>query len=232
MRVSVTVCMLCLLGFSAAAASASPVSVDGVLGAEWAGVTPVSVLYNPAAPVSNFGTPTNENSEVACDIYTRDDGTYVYVGLTTAGNYAGGLNFANLYFDTDPNTGSDLVFEALNERVLDPNVLVPFNYTAGSADIHYALTAGSASAPSVIEFAVPNSFFLTDPLGVGFPVATSEVQLRLSQSFGYSVAGGATYGNDRLGVVAVPEPAGIVLLGCAAVGAIGYSLKRRRAQVK
>jgi hypothetical protein len=221
--------MLALWSAMVGVAKAAPDSVDGVLGAEWTGITPVSVLYNPAAPVSNFSTPTNENSEVAYDIYTRGDLNYVYVGLTTASNYAGGLNFANLYFDTNNATsaGSDLVFEVLNQRVLDPNVLNPFNYTEAGSDIHYALTAGSVSAPSVLEFAVPKSFFMTDPLGVGFPLATTDVQLRLSQSFGYSVAGGTSYGPDRLGVVAVPEPATVILGGISMVVVLGVGLVRR-----
>jgi len=46
------------------------------------------------------------------------------------------------------------------------------------------------------------------------------VVLRLSQSFGYSVAGGGSYGDDRLGVVtleasAVPGPV-VVALGLIA----------------
>ena len=82
-------------------AAAAPVSIDGALGAEWAGATVKSVLYNPLAPIGNFGTPTNENHVTAYDIYTRGDNDYFYVGLTTTGNtYVGALDFANLYFST------------------------------------------------------------------------------------------------------------------------------------
>jgi hypothetical protein len=186
------------------------------------------VLFNALAPTGNFNTPTNENSEVAYNIYTRGDGDYVYVGLATAGNYAGGLNFANLYFDTSPGTGSDVGFEVTNLRAFIPGVAGYFPYTSVANDIHYSLTAGSASSPSVIEFAVPTSFFLSDPLGMGYAPATSEVQLRLSQTFGYSVAGGASYGDDRLGNIAVPEPSSIAL-GFMAIGAAGmYAVRRRK----
>lgn len=207
---------------AAGSAQAGPLGVDGTIGAEWAGANTVSVLYNPAAPTGNFGAPTNQNSEVGYTIYTRSDSLYVYVGLQTSTNYAGGLNFANLYFDTNPGSGSDVGFEVSNQQAFIPGSPGYFPYTVALNDIHYALTAGSASTPSVIEFAVPVAFFTTDPLGMGFPVATTAVQLRLSQSFGYSVAGGSSYGPDRLGTVslastAVPEPAtvGALVLGLA-----------------
>jgi LPXTG-motif cell wall-anchored protein len=62
------------------------------------------------------------------------------------------------------------------------------------------------------------------------------VVLRLSQSFGYSVAGGPTFGNDRLGVIAleasaVPGPivgAGLPGLVMALGGLLAW--RRRRSQ--
>ena len=212
---------------SAGSVSALPTSIDGVIGPEWSGATVKNVVYNASAPIGNFGTPTNENHEIGYDIYTRGDGSYVYVGLQTTTNYAGGLNFANLYLDTSPGTGSDVGFEVTSERAFIPGVPGYFGYTAGANDIHYALTAGSASAPSVLEFAVPVSFFTSDPLSMGFPPAGAAVQLRLSQSFGYSVAGGGSYGADRLGIVALPEPATALLLG-AGLGGFGVVSRRSR----
>jgi hypothetical protein len=208
------------LGAGAAVAQAAPTSIDGSIGAEWTGATVKSVLYNSAAPLGNFGTPTNENHASSYDIYTRGDGQYVYVGLQVTGNYAGGLDFANLYFDTNPGTGSDIGFQVTSQNAFIPGVDIPVGYTPLSQDIHFS------TAPGVIEFAVPNTYFTTDPMSMGFPLATSSVQLRLSQAFGYSVAGGASYGTDRLGIVAVPEPTGVALLGLGA----GALLLRRRSR--
>ncbi len=220
---------------AAGAAHAGPLGVDGTIGAEWNGANVVTVNFNPAAPTSNFGSPTNENSEVGYNIYTRADSSYVYVGLQTTTNYNGGLNFANLYFDTNPTTspGSDVGFEVTNQVAFIPGVAGSFPYTQGTNDIYYALTAGTASTPSVIEFAVPITFFTTDPLDMGFPKATTAVQLRLSQSFGYSVAGGASYGDGRLGTVtiaanAVPEPATLGALAFGIVAPLGMAIRRRR----
>lgn len=214
---------------AAGTASAAPVSIDGTLGAEWTGANVVNVLYNSAAPVSNFGTPTNETNEVAYDIYTRGDSDYFYVGLTTAGPYAGGLNFANLYFSTTL-TGSNVGFEVLNQNAFVPGVPGSVSYTPGANDIHYAMTPGSASTPSVIEFAAPWEVFTSNSLGLSPApaVPASAVQLRLSQSFGYSVAGGATYGAERLGQVnvPVPEPATVALAGLGMVGAWAFGRTR------
>ena len=108
-----------------------------------------------------------------------------------------------------------------NQKAFIPATGVPTTYTTAADDIHHAV------APGVIEFAVPVSFLTSDPRGMGFPQAASAVQLRLSQSFGYSVAGGTSYGEaERLGVVAVPEPAG---LGVVALGAAALAGRRRRA---
>ena len=203
--------MKCIMSVVAATAVASlfggfalagPVSVDGSIGAEWAGATVKSALFNAAAPTSNFGTPTNQNHQVAYDIYTRGDGNYVYVGLQSTGS-TGGLDFANLYFDTDPAAlnGSDMGFEVTNNRAFIAGVPGYIPYTAAVQDIHFALTSGGAT--STLEFAVPVSFFTGDPLGMGNPIPTDKVQLRLSQTFGYSVIGGSGYGADRLGEVSV-----------------------------
>jgi len=90
-----------------------------------------------------------------------------------------------------------------------------------------------------LEFRLPDTLF-TGPIaglnyypGQDFTARGGDLILRLSQSFGYSVAGGATYGPDRLGVVqlagAVPEPStwAMMIPGFAGVGFMTY---RRRKQ--
>jgi hypothetical protein len=240
MRSTLTIASLTLaVGILAGRASAAPVSVDGVIGSEWSGTTPVNVLYDPAADEGNFGTPTNKNKYGDYSIYTRGDANYLYVGLSSGPNYVGGLDFANLYFSTNPATvGSNLGFETGNNLAFIPGVFTggPANdghypYTAAGADIHYALTPGVVgTSPSVIEFAVPWSVFTNNTLSIpGLLNSTTNVRLNLSQSFGYSVAGGATdYGNTRLGIVnvPVPEPASLAL-ACLA-GVVGLVTSRRR----
>lgn len=207
---------------TAASASAAPLSIDGAIGAEWAGATVKTATFNAAAPTSNFGTPTGETNNVAYDIYTRTDGAYVYAAVKSAGG-TGGQDYANLYFDTNPSTGSDLGFEVTNERAFIPGVPGYFPYTPASQDIHYAMTTG---ATTTIEFAMPISFVTGDPLAMGFPLSTTDVQLRLSQSLGLSVIGGATMGSDRLGQVAIPEPAGLSI--AAGAGLLALRRARRR----
>lgn len=78
------------------------------------------------------------------------------------------------------------------------------------------------------------SFLETDPLGIGFDkvsAADPEVMLRLSQSFGYSVAGGvANFGSDDLGVetLPVPEASSWMLLGLGCFGLAFASRHRLR----
>src|SRR5262249_5063687 len=98
------------------------------------------------------------------------------------------------------------------------------------AGVTYAAIDGTATSPMMIEAAFPWSVFTSDPLGMGYPLATSEVQLRLSQSFGYSVAGGSFYGDARLGTYpvpsAVPEASSVFVFGVIGLG-LAFAAKSR-----
>ena len=218
------------LGVSGAQAT---IVVDGTLDAAY-GAPTSSVAYNPAAPISNFGAPTNESNAIAYDIYMKEDGGNVYLFLQTnpgqGQTSAGG--FANLYFDLDPgqNNGSDLGFEVTNNLAFIPGV-------SGSVAAPLVQFAGDTNH---LEIMIPDSYFTAPIAGLSYypghnfvSAADPDLTLRLSQSFGYSVAGGDSYGDDRLGRVtlpfATPEPATLALFGSSLFGMGWLKRKQRKA---
>lgn len=228
-------------------AVAAPIGVDGTKGSEWNGITPVMVTYAPGTTESNFGSPTPFDDKVTYDIYTRSDSSYVYFLLQTmpsgVDEYDAGLNFANVYFGTgaSANTGSDLGIEVTNDRAFVPGVagyypLSPSDFVFAGTSGTYNGTPGSGPG-NTIEFALSWNYLMTDPQGLGFDkisAANPQITLRLSQSFSYSVGGGATYGPTRLGTdlyssSEVPEPASFGLI--ATVG-LTLGLIRRRVSSK
>jgi hypothetical protein len=219
--------------FCTSSNASAAITIDGnVGGAEWSGAGVVNVGYDPGAPLGNFGSPSNVNHAEAYDIYTKGDANYFYVGLLALANDNPVVLFSNLYFDTNPPAadGSDLGFELTNDQAFIPGVPGYYGPVSGSG-VLFASTPGTATTPNMIEAAIPWSFFTADPLGMGFPLATpgSSVTLRLSQSLGYSVAGGESYGANRLGNVAVPtaavpEASSVLVFGLVAL-VIGIAAK-------
>jgi hypothetical protein len=205
------------------------ISVDGTLDADYGAAT-ATVLYNPAAPTSNFGTPTNENHTTSYDIYGTIQGDNLYgfwqatpdqPGESNAGN------FVNLYLDTNPDTspGSDLGFEVTNQRAFKPST----GQNVAATDIQFAI------GTNAVEFLIPLAYLRDGVTGLSdfseFVAPGSRFTFRLSQAFGYSVAGGASYGDARLGSFTmpggVPEPAtwAMMIGGFALAGA---AARRRR----
>lgn len=224
----------------AGSAAAAPVGLDGTLGSEWNGVSAVSVGYNAAAPNGDFANAGNTSSGAAYDIRVRRDNQYVYAFLNTTGAGTSAGPFANLYFSlrygsgTYGSAGSSIGFEVTNDRAFKPGGSGYFNDTVSDL-IQWSIGSGG----STIEAAIALSVFTENALGVtGYGLPPGEVakglQLRLSQSFGYSAVGGASYGDSRLGFVdlpaanTVPEPGALALIGLA-LAAAGWS---RRSSAK
>ena len=129
------------------------------------------------------------------------------------------------------------MFEISNDRVAGFGDPFP-TYAENLAGLNFAFSADGTG----LEFSLANSLFTGAIPGVNYEFGAgqqfasvgSPVTLRLSQSFGYSVAGGPTYGPNRLGAVtiggaatpAVPEPATWAML-IFGFGVIGAALRRR-----
>ena len=218
------------------AGAASAVTVDGTLDAQY-GAAKSQVSFNPALASGDFGAPTQYSDTANYAIYLTSDASSVYGFLKADRNT--GLGFANLYFDLNPPAanGSDLGFEIANDRAFIPGGNGA--YAENLAGLNFFVSADN----STIEFSIANSL-LTGPIAgldygsfTGFPTTGDPVTLRLSQSFGYAVAGGATYGANRLGSVtiggaaAVPEPATWAMM-IVGVGFVGGSMRARSRKVR
>ena len=228
------------VGLFTVPARAAPVGVDGVLGLGEYGAATAHVSYDPAAPNGNFQTPGTTNT-VAYDIYQKSSNGYYYALFKadpSGGGSTAGAAFVNAYYDLDPaaGTGSDIIFSINGTNgVVTAISLTDFSQvTVGNA------TVATSVDGNTIEYALPISDFqalsgLNYSGPQGFPIAGDKVVLRLSQTFGYAVAGGALgYGADRLGAVTLaaadlPEPAALTVL---VSGLAGLGFARRRGAAK
>lgn len=202
--------------------------MDGAVDVGYGGLKS-HVNFSESAPNGNFGAPTQFNT-TSYDIFLAYDSGNVYGLLQNIGPAANinGIAFANLYFDTNNATsaGSDIGFEITNNRGFIPNV------SGYSSPLGIQVVTTDQS----LEFLIPASYFTSGVPGLGaFPLVApgGTLQLRLSQSFGYAVAGGETYGDARLGEIqigsAVPEPTtwAMMLMGFAGLGFMAYRRSRK-----
>jgi hypothetical protein len=213
---------------------AVPVVLGLLTGAGIAHAGEVTVTYDPNAQENNFGDPGPSSDTVAYTIDFSENAAGIYGTITErsdlGGTYNPGLLFANLYFGTGATASvtSDFGIEITNDRAFVPGVSGYFSLAGTGFSFTENATTG------VITFSLPWTFLETDPLGMGFSTVSAadpDVMLRLSQSLGYSVAGGvANFGSDDLGLVSlpgpIPEPGSLALLGIGFAGA--WACRRRR----
>jgi hypothetical protein len=225
---------LTVIGTLAAAGPANAtIVVDGLYDSDYGSQT-ATVTFNAAAPSSNFGSPTSESAYIGYQIWLKAQGGNVYGFLQASGPGTSVGPFANVYWDLDPanGNGSDLGFE-LSDASHGGHTSVFIPGVAPTIPISNIVVAQSSDGLS-IEFAIPNIDFTSPIAGLSYfaghtlPSLGDSIVLRLSQSFGYSVAGGDSFGPSRLGEIqlaaAAPEVSTwiMMLLGFGFLGLLAY----------
>lgn len=223
---------------SASSAIAAPAVIDGTVSAGEYPAATASVATDPAAPTSNFATPGN-TATAGYDIYLKSFGDTLYGAVSQTGGTTSDT-FANLYFDLDPTTGTggpEIGIEVTNRRGFIAGLPGYYDF-ASSIDFATSTVAGLTTT----EFSIENSVFrdfiaainATPYFGPG-GYTEQNVRLSLSQSLGYSVAGGSSYGSAGLGTFSVtapvPEPATWAMM-IAGFGTVGLAMRRRNSKIK
>ncbi len=213
---------------SALGGTAHAITVDGVLDAGY-GASTSTVTYDANAQTSNFGSPGSSTNALGYNVYLADQaGTLYGYFQGTTGTSAGA--FANLYFglNHDQVAGSIFGFELGNNNAFTPGA---------SGSVATPLVNFVASGNN-IEFSIPNSYFegvLAGLTNTTFAQNGDTITLRLSQTFGYSVAGGDNFGTGdaRLGEVTLADVSttplpGTLPLFASGLGALGLFVARKK----
>jgi hypothetical protein len=207
--------------------AAQAITLDGVLDLDGSyGPFKAIALDSPTPPNGNFQTP-GPFADSNQAFYSKAEPGMVYFFIASDDMT---LPFSNIYLDLDPHNdnGSDLGFEVTNDRAFVPGVA---GYAEALDGLNFVV------GTSGFEFSISNAL-LTSPIAglSNHPLASigGDVVLRLSQTGGYAVVGGETYGPNRLGRVtlidaatAVPEPASWAML-IGGFGLVGGTMRRSR----
>lgn len=240
-----TLTMLAALGMAAipAAHAQTPPPVLTATTLDFVGVTPAHVGYDANTPTSNFGNPSQTNASVAYDVYFRSDSNYVYALLeslpSSANNNDPGPNFENAYLGTVANTrniGFSINGDNKTDSAFTPGGATGYDLSSTGFTL---VTGKAADGGNIIEWAMPWTYFTTDPLNMGFAKVQPGGVLSFgrSQSYGYSYVSGPvnTPSNDPLAQTtytpaAAPEPSQFAAfaIGLLGLGALVLKAKKRQ----
>jgi hypothetical protein len=201
-----------------ASTGAKAITIDGTFDSSFFGAPAATVAFAPGSPESNFGAPGTTTDAAPYSIYLVNQGSTLYGYVQATGAGAAG-SFANLYFGNSLH--STIGFQITTMGVFDPNTSVPYDASA-------YVTSKTSTDGTGIEFSIADSAFessIAPGVNPGFSPGDT-VQLRLSQSFGYSVVG-TDLGTFAL-ASAVPEPStwAMMIIGFCGVGFMAYRRKQ------
>jgi hypothetical protein len=166
------------------------------------------IPYDPIAPTSNFGNPTNVTGIASYTVETGTDGAnfLVKVECNSSGTDLGSYNFFNIYIG-GPNLSPGLVLEVTNSRMATTANTGIYYQLNASMGYTYDIQGDAKNGAITMRFQIPYTFFKSDPLAMNFSrlVGGDKVGVSYSQSIGYTFVGGtALFGVDRLGAQVIP----------------------------